>query len=106
MKTVKMKVEPLCPTETPEVPPLASATGRSDVTVTFTAPPGLTLAAPGLTEVISADAGLAPATRIANAAAASTNPRAMWMPARRDARDLVDRTMTPNDLDDLRRIRH
>ena len=81
MNTVNVKVEPLWPTETPGALPLASATEPVlDVTVTFTAPPGLTLAAPGLTDVISAAAGPVPMRRIADTATTSTSPRAMRVP--------------------------
>lgn len=107
VKAVNVNVKPLWPTETPGALPLASATEpASVVTVTFTLLPGLMLADPGLTELISAEAGVIPTRTIASADAASTNPRAMSMPIQRDARDPIDRTMAPNDLDDVRRIRH
>lgn len=76
MNTVKVNVEPLCPTDTFGAPPATSATvPESDVTVTLTLLPGSTRAEAGLTEVISADAGPIPTRTIAVAAATSKSAR-------------------------------
>lgn len=107
MNTVNVNVEPLCPTDTLGALPPTSATGPElDVTVTFTLLPGLTLAERGLTDVISALAGPIPTRKTASAAASGRIPRNMREPGPLNARDLIDRTMAPNDLDDVRRIRH
>ena len=104
---MKVKVNPLWPTETPGALPLASATEpASVVTVAFTLLPGLTVADPGLTDVISAAAGAIPTKRIASAAETSRSPRTTGMPVPFDTRDPNDRTMAPDDLDDDHRIRH
>jgi hypothetical protein len=76
------------------------------VTVTFTLLPGLMLADPGLTDVMSAEAGVLRSRSTVNPAAIGRSPRIEGIPVQLNVRDLNDRTMTPDDLALARRIRH
>jgi len=99
--------DPPFTTDPPERPEGETATSlRSVVTLTVTLPPGTIVAEPGLTELISASAGTAMAKITANAMTHSAIERTATVRGLLKARDQIDRTVAPDEVDDLRRIRH